>query len=161
MSEHPVSVRPARPADLAAIAEVFRSASLHNERDRPLLSAHPELLELEADLLQRRRVMVAERDGRVVGFAGTEPADGSTWELEDLFVAPAEMRQGVARALIADVVSGARAAGATAITVAANEHALGFYSSVGFVVVGTATLQFGTTPRMRLDIGTDDVPPQT
>ena len=125
MSDRRISVRPAGPADLAVIAEVFRSASLHNERDRPLLLDRPELLELDAELLERRRVTVAQLDGDVVGFANTTPVDGSTVELEDLFVAPAQMRHGVGRALVADAVSRARADGATAITVAANDHALG------------------------------------
>lgn len=54
-------IRRADPADLAAIAAVFRAASLANEGDREALLAHPEVLEFPADaVLDGVRVAVDE-----------------------------------------------------------------------------------------------------
>ncbi len=73
-------------------------------------------------------------------------------ELEDLFVEPRRMRQGVARRLVEDVLSLARILGVGAVWVTANAHAMAFYTSVGFVPDGAAHTRFGPAPRMRLDV---------
>ena len=73
--------------------------------------------------------------------------------IEDLFVDPEVMRQGIGRALIADAVAAARHAGVGRIEVTANEHALAFYEEVGFVWDGVADTRFGPAPDMHLDIG--------
>jgi GNAT superfamily N-acetyltransferase len=49
--------------------------------------------------LNEGRVLVAEQDGSVVGFATWADADGVT-ELEDLFVDPDWTRRGMATALV-------------------------------------------------------------
>ena len=74
-------------ADLAAVRDVYRRASLSNAGDRANLLAHPEHLILGPEGLNEGRVLVAEQDGSVVGFATWADADGVT-ELEDLFVDP-------------------------------------------------------------------------
>lgn len=56
-------IRRADPADLAAIAAVFRAASLANEGDREALLAHPEVLEFPADAVLDGRVRVAVDEG--------------------------------------------------------------------------------------------------
>jgi GNAT superfamily N-acetyltransferase len=141
-------IRRADPTDLAAIAEVFRAASLANEGDREALLAHPEVLEFPADAVLDGRVRVAVDEGVVVGFATITPG-ADVWELDDLFVAPAHMRRGFATALVRHLLAEADAA---AIAVTANPHAMEFYRSVGFVDDGVAETQFGPAPRMRLSV---------
>ena len=62
------------------------------------------------------------------------------------------MRRGVGRALIADVVGRARRSGRGRVEVDANEHALAFYASVGFVAGGPVVLEHGTAVRMTLAV---------
>ncbi len=62
------------------------------------------------------------------------------------------MRRGAARALIADAVERAAAAGASAIGVVANEHAMAFYRAVGFEPDGEARTEFGPAARLRLPV---------
>ena len=57
-------------------------------------------------------------------------------ELEDLFVDPEAMRQGVATRLVLDAVTRAASEGVPWIEVTANRHAAEFYASAGFVHVG-------------------------
>jgi GNAT superfamily N-acetyltransferase len=134
-------IRAAAPEDTAALRDLFRRSSLSNEGDRAALLAHPEALELSGAEAGRTRVAVV--DGRIVGFATLVAG-----ELEDLFVDPGWMRRGVGRALVADAAAVARAQGLERIEVTANDHALGFYESVGFVAEGRVELAFGSGLRM-------------
>ena len=148
-----VDVRAARAEDLDTMQGVFRRASLSNIDDRAALLAHPEALTLSDDLLRRGWACVATlADGTVVGFASTRPTDATTLELDDLFVEPAWMRHGVARALMHSVASQAEAQGVARVEVTANKHALAFYRAVGFVCDGPADTEFGPGLRMHLDV---------
>lgn len=123
------------------------------EDTRHDLLAHPEVIELTVDDVARGRVRVAEGDdGRVLGFAFALAGNGVV-ELDGLFVEPGAMRHGVGRALVGDAIGDARARGATAMTVVANDNAVGFYARVGFVVVGSAETRFVPATRMRLELG--------
>jgi GNAT superfamily N-acetyltransferase len=147
------TVRKALLSDLAAVREIFRTASLGNTGDRDALLAHPEVLVFEDTAIVEGRTRVAvDDDGQVVGFATPRPLGERVWELDDLFVAPRHMRRGFATKLIEDLVGGAAEQGVDHIQVTANPHAMQFYRSVGFVDEGVAETQFGPAPLLRLDI---------
>jgi GNAT superfamily N-acetyltransferase len=65
------------PADLAAVARVYRSASLSNARDRDQLLDHPEYLVMGPKGLTEGRTYVAEENGSVVGFATWAETDSA------------------------------------------------------------------------------------
>jgi len=136
-------IRSSTPADLAAVVDVFRRASLTNVGDREWILANPDRFALEERPVLEGKTRVAEVDGRVVGFATLV---GS--ELEDLFVDPDWMRRGIATALVRDAVADG---GVARIEVTANGHALAFYESVGFVHDGPAETPGGPAFRMHLD----------
>lgn len=144
-------IRLGEPADLPAASDVYRSASLSNAGDRDNLLAHPEHLVLGPEGLTEGRTYVAEMEGSLVGFA-TWIETGGGFELEDLFVDPAWMRQGIAAALVNRIVQILRARGVERLEVTANPHALGFYRAAGFVHCGVADTELGTAPRMVLAI---------
>jgi GNAT superfamily N-acetyltransferase len=146
-----VVIRDARPADVAALRDVFRRASLSNEGDRANLLAHPDSLEWAADPVGDGRTRVAVVDHRVVGFATASPAPAGL-ELDDLFVDPEWMRNGIGLALVEDVAATARRRKCRRITVTANEHALAFYERAGFVAQGFVETTFGPAPRMTLEL---------
>jgi GNAT superfamily N-acetyltransferase len=148
----PVTVRPAELADLARIQDVFRESSLSNADDRAELLAHPEVLQFAPDPLTEGRSRVAvDSGGAVAGFATFVIADG-TFELEDLFVDPRRMRQGIGRRLVEDLVVLAADRGFRSIRVIANGAALAFYAAMGFVPDGSAQTRFGPASRLRLDL---------
>jgi GNAT superfamily N-acetyltransferase len=136
-------IRVAAPEDMRALRELFRRASVSNEGDRASLLAHPEALELSDRFVRDGLTRVAVVDGRIGGFATLDGA-----ELEDLFVDPDWVRRGIGRALVLDAVAVARASGLERLEVTANDHALGFYQSVGFVLDGTVETDFGPASRM-------------
>jgi GNAT superfamily N-acetyltransferase len=148
-----IRIRDADLGDMPSLRRVFRDASLSNVEDRPALLAHPAVLELSDTAVRDGRTRVATAGDEVVGFASVVDA-GDGIELEDLFVAPAWMRQGVGRALIGDVVRMGRERSAGRVVVTANLHARAFYEDVGFAPGGETPTEFGTGLRMHLDLGT-------
>jgi GNAT superfamily N-acetyltransferase len=136
---------------MPALQAIFERASLSNEGDRTALLEHPDALRYSSDAVRRGDTRVALRDDRVVGFASTV-VTGATCELDDLFVDPDYMRQGVGRALIADAITRLRDGRANQITVTANPHALAFYTAVGFESDSTIETRFGPGTRMHLHV---------
>jgi ribosomal protein S18 acetylase RimI-like enzyme len=147
-----MAIRLATAADHALIGRVFARASLSNEGDRENLLAHPELLEFDAAVFDNGGTRVAVVDGLVVGFATLRLVDDMAAELDDLFVDPDWMRQGIARALVSDLVEAAKRRGFARIDVAANGHAVAFYEAAGFIADGTVETTFGSATHMHLNV---------
>ncbi|MEU4242537.1 GNAT family N-acetyltransferase [Actinoplanes sp. NPDC026619] len=149
-------IRTAVAADLPALQQIYRAASLSNAGDAPLLLARPEFLVFAGDGIAAGRTLVAVSDpagdGRVAGFAtvAAGPDDGP--ELEDLFVDPGRRRRGIARQLVRQVAGDARDAGHRRLWVVGNPHALAFYLAVGFVQVDRIDTELGAGLRMSLDL---------
>jgi GNAT superfamily N-acetyltransferase len=148
-----IQIRAASHDDYAAMARIFRHASLANPGDRDALLAHPHALQLPDELIRSGRARVATvADGTIIGFASTRPSEIGTLELEDVFVDPDWQRQGAARQLLQQLTAEACAERITRIEVTANTHALEFYRATGFVADGEARTEFGRGVRMHLDI---------
>jgi ribosomal protein S18 acetylase RimI-like enzyme len=144
-------LRIAAMEDLPALRDVFRRSSLSNEGDRQSLLSHPDALEFSDRAVADGRVRVAVVADRLVGFA-TVLGTGQIGELEDLFVDPDWMRRGIATELVLDALANAREQGVARIEVTANEHALAFYESVGFISDGISETRFGRGHRMHVDV---------
>ena len=151
MVSAPPVIRNAVAADIPALREIFRRASLSNDGDRDTLLKNPDALEFSAASANEERTRVAVIEGRAVGFA-TVVGEGGTLELDDLFVEPERMRTGIGRALVLDAVTCARRLGGRRLEVTANPHALGFYDALGFEFDHQVETRFGPAPRMFLDI---------
>ena len=88
-----------------------------------------------------RRMFLARRDGRVVGFAATRRLDGATCELAGIMVHPGH-RGGVGTPLLDAAIATVAAEGARRMVVhteADNDGALAFYERNGFRRAGTGT----------------------
>ena len=144
-------IRHATVPEADVLRELHRRSASVWERYRDQLAANPQVFGVSPDDLRRRRVRVAVGANGVLGFSVARPSRATTYELDDLFVEPSCMGQGVGRALVDDVVTIARAAGATRIDVTANE-AIGFYDELGFSRGEPTRTQFGPAHRMSLSI---------
>jgi ribosomal protein S18 acetylase RimI-like enzyme len=106
-----VVVRRATLADVAAVARLTVAANREAQRDLPALHDEEELsapelaLRLLEDLDDGNLLYVADRDGRIAGFAqvtGLMVGDGGHLvEVRRLYVAPEQRRQGAGRQLLA------------------------------------------------------------
>jgi ribosomal protein S18 acetylase RimI-like enzyme len=134
----PITLRPAVPADAAAIGAVFDAAVCAGWAYLGDLAAEPMFTsedwdQLVADHLSPNVLLVAVDDtGGVVGYTAVHPADG---EMFLLFVHPAYAGRGIGRALLAAAHDALRAAGcadAFLFVHEQNERALAVYTAAGY-----------------------------
>lgn len=107
-------IRTARQSDLPSLMDIYNYEVLHGDATFDL---HPRtLLDRQAWLDAHNRdnhpLIVAEMDGRAVGYASLSPyrdkeAYGATVELS-VYVDPAYRRRGVARSLMAEILEDAK-----------------------------------------------------
>jgi GNAT superfamily N-acetyltransferase len=147
----PYSIRTAVESDLAGIEDLYRRSSLSNAGDRAALLANPDVLTFERGPVDEGRTRVAVDGGRIIGFS-TISVIAPITELDDLFVDPDWMRQGVGTALVDDLANFARSEGIERIEVTGNPHARSFYEAVGFIPDGATSTRFGPGLRMHLNV---------
>ena len=144
-------IRDARPDEALALEALQRRASDVWEEYRAQLAAHPDAITPPHQAIADGRVRVAfDAAGRRLGFSTVLPVHERRCELDDLFVEPEWMRQGVGRVLVDDLATRAHIAGASHVDVIANPNALGFYTRLGFHVTDETSTRFGAAPRMTL-----------
>ncbi len=135
-------VRPAVEADLAALPEVeraadsvFREVGLDEVSDLPVVGPDAHRGALDAGLL-----LVAAVDGRVVGFARVEEADGRA-HLEQLSVVPAWTGCGIGSRLAEAALRAARDAGHSTMTLRTYREVpwnAPFWARLGWTPLGEA-----------------------
>lgn len=140
-----ISVRDAGAADIAAITAITNDAILTSTANWNLTPVTVEARALWFDERCRAGfpVLVAERSGRVIGFASFGPFrhfEGYLHTVEHgLYVDPAAHRQGAGSALMAALIARAEAAGMHVMVGAVearNEASLALHARFGFVRVG-------------------------
>jgi GNAT superfamily N-acetyltransferase len=146
------TIRPARAEDQPVLLAIVWKTVMASERDRDTLLAHPEAVQVPIEQLTPATACVADADGILAGFAIVLPRPDGDAELDGLFVDPAMQRLGIGRRLVERTKALARAMGAPTLHVVANDDALAFYRSVGFVETGVTETQFGSAPLMQLEL---------
>ena len=134
----PMQIRRASADDIARVAPLF-------DAYRSFYGQPSDIARADAFLRERHdrgesALLLAERDGGVVGFTHLYPLFSSVrtarvWLLNDLFVADAARRQGVARALLDGAAAFAREQGAAGLmleTTRDNAPARALYRAAGW-----------------------------
>lgn len=127
-----------------------------------LITEFTNLLTTPAQIRQRlarsqnvEHPIVAELAGQLVGFASLRLVnylgeDAPYAEVSELFVSEPNRRQGIARALMAELEARARAAGASSMAVLTapdNDRAVALYQAMGYQVFSIALQKWFTTDR--------------
>ncbi len=144
-----LTITPALVSEQAALEALQRRASLMNEADRAALLAHPDAITLPIEQITGGRVMVARRDGAIVGFSVVLRRPDDDAELDGLFVEPLAWRGGIGRSLVEAACRMAIAEGAAALHVIGSRQAEEFYRACGFALRGEAQTRFGPARAMR------------
>lgn len=129
MSED-ITVRRARAHEAARLTELAIRAKASWGYDEAFMAACRDELTLTPEKMAMWTVWVAEADGRIAGMVALSLDGGA--EVEDFFVEPAFQGRGVGGALMAELRSAARAAGATVLEVDADPNAEAIYARLGF-----------------------------
>ncbi|HVO01881.1 MAG TPA: GNAT family N-acetyltransferase [Candidatus Cybelea sp.] len=122
------TLRPATPADAEAVAHLHRLTFDATYPDFPKLHGPEEDLRHFDAVIKSRPVLVAEQDGRIVGYC----AFGNGW-VDDLYVHPAFQSRGIGSRLLAEAQKANPEL--QLWTFQANANARAFYEKHGFVPV--------------------------
>jgi len=125
-----VRIRPGREGDFERLREIALEAKAHWGYDRPLVEEWALAGDFEPESLRSRLLYVAEAAGQPVGWAALIPRGEVGW-LDDLWVEPAWIGQGLGRALFEHVAGEARQRGARRLEWEAEPNAIGFYERMG------------------------------
>jgi L-amino acid N-acyltransferase YncA len=143
----PCAVRPATPADIAAITRIYAHAVEHGTASFEIVAPG------QAEMARRQRELVgegfpylaAEADGRLLGFAyagryRARPAYRFTLE-DSIYVDPGAQRRGVGRMLLDRLIAGATERGfrqmIAVIGDSAQSASIELHRAAGFRTVGT------------------------
>jgi GNAT superfamily N-acetyltransferase len=148
----PLQLRPARAEERKALEALQLRASIAHPTYREQILANPEVIVLPDDQIAEGRVVVAEDETTLRGFAVVLPRDDGQAELDGLFVEPDRWRGGVGRRLVGWAQVYAQGLGADRLCVVANPDAMDFYRAVGFVETGVMETQFDTATVMELSV---------
>lgn len=152
---NPLTFRLATLAEQRTLEDLQRRASLMLAEDRDWLMANPDAIELPIEQIADGRVIIAERDNRLCGFAVVLRRDDGDGELDGLFVEPDAWRQGIRRALVDAAITLALDDGASNLWVVANSHAVDFYLACDFISLGEVPTQFRPGLKMRKLVGSN------
>lgn len=128
MSE--IRLRPAEPHEAAAITALARRSKAHWGYSREFLDRVRHILVVLPEQIRDDRVVVAERDGTLLGFYridGKPPAG----ELADLFLDPPAIGTGLGRRLWKHALAAAKEQGFESLDLEADPHAETFYLHMG------------------------------
>jgi L-amino acid N-acyltransferase YncA len=141
-------VRPATPADTAAIAAIYGHHVLHG------LGTFEEVPPTEADMATRMAAvqdkglpyLVAEGDGGILGFAYAAPfrhRSAYRFTAEDsVYIAPDAIGQGVGKALLSAVIEACEALGVRQLNAVIGDEgnlaSIGLHTALGFERTGAS-----------------------
>ena len=125
-----IRIREGSETDYERLRAIAVEAKAHWGYDRALVEEWARGGDFEPESLRARLVYVAEVEGAPVGWAALIPRGEVGW-LEDLWVEPAWIGQGLGRALFEHVAAAARRRGARRLEWEAEPNAHGFYEHLG------------------------------
>ncbi len=138
-----ILIRPALQGEQSSLEALQWRASLANSGDRDSLLANPDAIALPVEQIADGHVLVAQRDGVIIGFAAVLPRPDGNAELDALFVEPTLWKHGVGRLLVEHCADLARERASRILHVVGNPHAEGFYAACGFRTIRSVETRFG------------------
>jgi GNAT superfamily N-acetyltransferase len=130
-----IRIRAAEPDEAELLTMLTRRAKAHWGYPQAMMDRWAEMLSVSSATIRDGQVVVAERNGVVVGYyqiAGEAPHG----ELADLFLEPEAIGTGLGRRLWEHAVISARHAGFHTLTLESDPHAEGFYLRMGAERIG-------------------------
>ncbi len=148
-------LRPAQPADCAALTDVVFRSKQSNGYDDAFMEACRAELTITEDTLANTQMWVAEDDGVLLGCAALHVQEAGTGEVSLFFVDPKVQGRGVGRMLWTTIFRLAHQKGLQTLVLSSDPKAVGFYAKQGFVEVGTTpsgSIEGRELPMMQLSL---------
>jgi ribosomal protein S18 acetylase RimI-like enzyme len=142
-----IAIRRVLPEEASLMTEIALAAKAHwGYPERWMRIWAPELT-FDAAYFRRHESRAAIREGAPVGFYTLEERDGQGW-LENLWIRPEYMGQGLGKSLFADALSLARSHGYRWLRWESDPNAVGFYEKLGGRRIGERHSQVEDQPRV-------------
>jgi molybdopterin-guanine dinucleotide biosynthesis protein A/GNAT superfamily N-acetyltransferase len=125
-----IRIRPAHPDEGERLREIAIAAKSHWGYDLDRVRAWAADGDFTPDGLRAKDVYVAEADGRAIAWAALVAKPGTMW-LDDLWVEPDWIGEGIGSGLFHHVVECARTLGGEYLEWEAELNAVGFYEKLG------------------------------
>lgn len=148
-------LRPAAPADCAALTDVVFRSKQSNGYDDAFMEACRTELTITAETLRDLQMWVAEDDGRLLGCAALGQNTSTEGEVSLFFVDPDVQGRGVGRMLWTTIFRLAHQRGFETLVLDADPNAVGFYTTLGFVEIGSTpsgSIPGRSLPKMQLSL---------
>ena len=139
-------IREFTPADQEVAEAVIQAGMGDRWGDDYDPTSNPDLHDIEASYMTNGRVfLVAEMmDGLIVGTGALVPEGRGVSRILRISVSRDWRRQGIAKALVAELLAAARRAGSTKVVVSTDTpwlEAIALYEATGFIVTGTDDIE--------------------
>lgn len=133
-----IAIRPVNSQECELLSDLaYRSKGYWGYSAEFMEACCAELSVSEHDITNSQRsYMLAESDGKILGYYALERLSAADCELEALFVEPKHIGKGIGRQLIEHAKSHAREMGAESILIQGDPNAAHFYLAVGGVQIG-------------------------
>jgi predicted N-acetyltransferase YhbS len=154
-----IGIRPARVDDAAALTQIAVRATKRDGYDDGAIARFMPGLQVNLALIAAGLVFVAEEEGVPRGYVALRPTGmGGLILLEGIFVDPDFSRGGVGTRLFAAAIEFSRKMAGSVILIYSSPHAVGFYSGLGAIRIGTTPFVF--SPDTRLSTFAFTIPPR-
>ena len=127
-----ITLRPGRAADAEPLTRLAMRSKAHWGYDAAFMAMCRAELTITEQRIAETTVLVAEREGRTIGFGCLSAKDDGSGEIADIFVEPAEIGRGAGQTVMQALFGRARTLGLKRLVVDADPHAQGFYEKLGF-----------------------------
>jgi len=142
------SIRPVRPEEAEILSQIAITAKRHWNYPEQWMKLWIPQLRFGPAYFEAKESWAAESaDHTVIAFYTLQDRDGIAW-LENIWVLPEYMGQGIGKDLFTDALSRARALGYKILRLEAEPNAIGFYEKMGMRKVGEYEYELDGQPRI-------------
>jgi GNAT superfamily N-acetyltransferase len=148
-------LRPGRPDDAAVLRDLTWRLTIAHPAYGDQARARPQAVEAPTQALSDGGVIVAEVEGRAVGYVTVVQGEEDAAEVDGLFVDADFQRGGIGRRLLEAAADTARRRGASGLRVVSAPDAVAVYEAFGFGDPEATQTLFGPAVILRMAL-----PPQ-
>jgi GNAT superfamily N-acetyltransferase len=142
-----LKIRPARPEDADALSQIAFAAKAYWGYPARWMQIWKPQLTFSPDYFKANEGWVAEKDRFPVAFYTLEERENNGW-LEDLWVSPDFIGQGLGREMFSHALELCRQRGYVTLQLEADPNAVGFYRKMGMQKVGERQSEVDGQPRI-------------
>ncbi|MDQ3004436.1 MAG: GNAT family N-acetyltransferase [Chloroflexota bacterium] len=142
-----MEIRYAIPDDAEALSQIAIKAKAHWGYPENLMKVWRPTLTFSPEYFNKNESWVAEVDNQPIAFYTLQENAGTAW-IENLWVLPEYIGQGVGRQLFLHALSRARELGYKILQLEADPNAAGFYEKMGMSKIGQRRSEADGQPRV-------------